>query len=166
MVGVTESQREPPLCRRLSRSRHRGHLSQTSGTLAYHALLVKPLQRRFANGFSFPSAAYTYGKVIDLTSDNDGGVSLTNVYAGYNRGPADYDVTHTFSASWTYTLPFPRERAIRRMADQRPAAGSFRLPVYGVSEPESAVHADRGHPGPAYRPNRIGSGQVDNPTVD
>ena len=45
---------------------------QTSGTLDYHALLVK-FQRRFANGFSFLNA-YTYAKTIDLTSDNDGAV--------------------------------------------------------------------------------------------
>ena len=41
-------------------------------------LLVK-LQRRFANGLRFLTA-YTYGKTIDLASDNDGLVTLTNVY--------------------------------------------------------------------------------------
>ena len=84
---------------------------QTSGTLDYHALLVK-VQRRFANGLSFLNA-YTYGKAIDLTSDNDGGVTLTNVYdPGYNRGPADYDVTHTLSSSWIYELPFARQNRL------------------------------------------------------
>jgi hypothetical protein len=81
---------------------------ETSGTVDYHALLAK-LQRRFARGFSF-LVSYTYGKAIDLTSDNDGAVTLTNVYdPGYNRGPADYDVTHTLSASWIYDLPFAGE---------------------------------------------------------
>ena len=81
---------------------------ETSGTLDYHALLVK-LQRRFSNGFSFLTS-YTYGKTIDLASDNDGLVTLTNIFdPGYNRGPADYDVTHTLSSSWIYTLPFGRE---------------------------------------------------------
>ncbi len=52
-------------------------------------------QRRFANNFSFLNS-YTYGKAIDLNSDNDGAVTLTNVYdPQYNRGPADYDITHT-----------------------------------------------------------------------
>ena len=37
-------------------------------------------------------------------------MTLTNVYdPGYNRGPADYDVTHTLSSSWIYELPFARE---------------------------------------------------------
>jgi len=80
---------------------------QTSGTLDHHALLVK-FERRFANGFSFLNA-YTCAKAIDLTSDNDGGVTLTNIFdPGYNRGPADYDVTHTLSSSWIYELPFAR----------------------------------------------------------
>ena len=35
--------------------------------------------RRFSNGFS-ALVSYTFGKTIDLTSDNDGGVTLTNIY--------------------------------------------------------------------------------------
>ena len=67
-------------------------------------------QRRFANNFSFLNS-YTYGKAIDLNSDNDGLVTLTNVYdPEYNRGPADYDVTHTFSSSWIYELPWARDK--------------------------------------------------------
>src|SRR5262249_33235086 len=59
----------------------------------------------FANGFSFMNS-YTYGQGIDLNSDNDGGVTLTNVYdPSYNRGPSDYDVKHTFVSSWIYALP-------------------------------------------------------------
>ena len=80
---------------------------ESSGTLEYHALLVK-FQRRFANGFSFLNA-YTCGKTIDLVSDNDGLVTLTNIFdPGYNQGPASYDVTHTLSSSWIYELPFGR----------------------------------------------------------
>src|SRR6185503_3138120 len=83
---------------------------RTTGTLDYHALLVK-LQRRFANGLSF-LGAYTYGHAIDLNSDNDGDVTLTNVYdPGYNRGPADYDVKHTISSSVIYELPFAKNTA-------------------------------------------------------
>ena len=41
-------------------------------------------------------------KAIDINSDNDGDVSFQDVYdiERQNRGPADYDVTHTFSSSW------------------------------------------------------------------
>ena len=83
--------------------------SRATGTLDYNGLLVK-FQRRFANNFSFLNS-YTYGKAIDLNSDNDGLVTLTNVYdPEYNRGPADYDITHTLSSSWVYELPWAREK--------------------------------------------------------
>src|SRR5262249_18697135 len=80
-----------------------GTVSST-GFLNYNGLLVK-FQRRFANGFSFMNS-YTYGLVTDLSSDNDGSVTLVNTYnPDYNRGPADYDVKHTFVSNWIYALP-------------------------------------------------------------
>src|SRR5207248_11565754 len=79
--------------------------------LNYNGLLVK-FQRRFANGFSFMNS-YTYGLVTDLSSDNDGGVALVNTYdPNYNRGPADYDVKHTFVSNFVYALPFARNSKI------------------------------------------------------
>jgi hypothetical protein len=82
--------------------------AQSSGFLNYDGLLVK-FQRRFANGFSFMNS-YTLGKSEDLNSDNDGTVTLTNVYdREYNRGPSDYDVKHTFVSSWIYALPLGKE---------------------------------------------------------
>jgi carboxypeptidase family protein len=83
----------------------------STGFLNYNGLLVK-FQRRFANGFSFMNS-YTYGLVIDLSSDNDGGAALVNTYdPSYNRGPADYDVKHTFVSNWVYALPFGRNSKI------------------------------------------------------
>src|SRR6185503_12074246 len=65
-----------------------------------------------ANGFSFLNS-YTYGQAMDLNSDNDGGVTLVNVYdPAYNRGPADYDVKHTFVSNWVYALPFAKENRV------------------------------------------------------
>jgi hypothetical protein len=79
----------------------------STGFMNYNGLLVK-FQRRFANGFSFMNS-YTYGLAIDLSSDNDGGVALVNTYdPGYNRGPADYDVKHTFVSNWIYAVPFAK----------------------------------------------------------
>ena len=83
----------------------------SDGFLNYNGLLVK-FQRRFANGFSFTNS-YTYGLTVDLSSDNDGGVHLVNTYdPNYNRGPADYDVKHTFVSNWVYALPFGRNSKI------------------------------------------------------
>ena len=88
---------------------------QSRGTLDYNALLVK-FQRRFANNFSMLNS-YTYGKAIDLNSDNDGTVTLTNVYdPQYNRGPADYDITHTLASSVIYEIPWATREDLRRLA--------------------------------------------------
>ena len=68
-------------------------------------------QRRSANHISFMNS-YTFGRAIDLNSDNDGTVTLTNIFdPEYNRGPADYDVTHTFSSNWIYELPWGGDSA-------------------------------------------------------
>ena len=56
--------------------------------------------------------SYTYGKAIDLNSDNDGLVTLTNVYdPQYNRGPSDYDITHTLRVERIYEIPWATRRS-------------------------------------------------------
>jgi len=104
VVGVTDQNVNRPYAKISPALRTLGQ-AQSKGFLDYNGLLIK-FQRRFANRFSFLNS-YTYGRAIDLNSDNDGTVTLTNVYdPEYNRGPADYDVTHTFSSSWTYEIPW------------------------------------------------------------
>ena len=76
--------------------------SQRVGKVDYHGLLLK-FQRRFANNFSFLNS-YTFGHSIDFASDNEAGIT-DNYSLDYNRGPSDYDVTHTFSSSWVYDCP-------------------------------------------------------------
>ncbi len=80
--------------------------AQSLGELDYHALLVKGV-KRFSNGFS-ALVSYTFGKAIDLVSNNDGPI-FTNIFDPYyDRGVADYDVTHSLVASAVYELPFAR----------------------------------------------------------
>jgi hypothetical protein len=133
---------------------------ETSGTLDYHALLAK-LQRRFARGFSF-LVSYTYGKAIDLVSDNDGGVTLTSVYdPGYNRGPADYDVAHTLSASWIYDLPFARQSRLGGWQLNGIVYWRTGLPL---TITQTGVMLSTGAPG--NRPDRIGDGAANDPSID
>ena len=67
--------------------------------------------KRFSNGFS-ALVSYTFGKAIDLVSNNDGPI-FTNIFdPGYDRGPADYDVKHTLVASFIYELPFARKHGL------------------------------------------------------
>ena len=45
-----------------------------------------------------------------METPNDGPGTLTNVYdREYNRGPADYDIKHTFVSSFIYALPFAKD---------------------------------------------------------
>jgi hypothetical protein len=132
----------------------------SKGFLNYNGLLLK-FSRRFANGFSVYNA-YTWGKGIDLASDNDGTVSFTNVYdKNYNRGPSDYDVTHTFSSNFIYALPY-----------------LGRDTLWGGWSVSGIVYLRGGLPltitqtqgvsstGTGNRPNRIGNGLAANPTID
>ena len=132
---------------------------QSKGTLDYNGLLVK-FQRRFANNFSFLNS-YTYGKAIDLNSDNDGTVTLTNVYdPGYNRGPADYDITHTFTSSWIYELPIARNKVYGgwQVSGIMLWRGGLPLTVTTTTGVQST--------GTGNRPNRICDGSISNPTID
>src|SRR5262249_49326685 len=103
-VGVTDQNVNRPFAVADPALRTVGTLSST-GFLDYNGLLIK-FQRRSANHWSFLNS-YTFARATDLNSDNDGTVTLTNIFnPEYNRGPADYDVTHTFSSNWIYELPW------------------------------------------------------------
>jgi hypothetical protein len=157
VVGVTDQNRNRPYATLAPALRSIGQV-QSKGTLDYHALLVK-FQRRFADNFSILNA-YTFGKAIDLNSDNDGGVTLTNVYdPQYNRGPSDYDIKHTLSSSVIYELPFGRQS------------------WWGGWQTNSILYLRSGLPltitqtngvqstGTGNRPNRIGDGLASDPTI-
>jgi len=108
-VGVTDQNVNRPYASVSPALRTVGALSST-GYVEYNGLLIK-FQRRSANHFSFLNS-YTFGRAIDLNSDNDGTVTLTDIFhPEYNRGPADYDVTHTFSSNWIYELPWGAQHA-------------------------------------------------------
>jgi hypothetical protein len=158
VVGVTNPNLNRPY-RQVSPALQSVGTVETSGTLDYHALQLK-LQRRFSHGLSL-LAAYTYGRAIDRVSDNDGGVTLTNVYdPGYNRGPADYDVTHTLSASWTCELPFARASRFGGWQANGIVYWRTGLPFTVIQVPPLLST------GVAGRPNRIGGGAADLPTVE
>jgi carboxypeptidase family protein len=158
VVGVTDSNVNRPFIKLSPALRTIGQV-QSKGTLDYHGLLVK-FQRRFANNFSFLNS-YTYGKAIDLNSDNDGLVTLTNVYdPGYNRGPADYDITHTFTSSWIYELPIARNKVYGgwQLSGIMLWRGGLPLTVTTTTGVQST--------GTGNRPNRICDGKLSNPTID
>ena len=108
-VGISDQNINRPFAASAPALRTVGTLS-SSGYVEYNGLLVK-FQRRSANHISFMNS-YTYGRAIDLNSDNDGTVTLTNIFdPEYNRGPSDYDVRQTFSSNWIYELPWAAGKA-------------------------------------------------------
>jgi hypothetical protein len=108
-VGVTDQNVNRPFAKIDPGLRTVGS-STPIGYLEYNGLLMK-FQRRTANHFSFLNS-YTFARAIDLASDNDGTVTLTNIFnPEYNRGPADYDVTHTFSSNVIYEIPWAAGKA-------------------------------------------------------
>jgi hypothetical protein len=131
----------------------------SDGTLDYNALLFKGV-KRFSNGFS-ALVSYTFGKTIDYISNNDGPI-YTNIFnRSYDRGPADYDVTHTLVASFLYELPFARKHPLGGW--QVNGIGYWRsgLPI---NVTQSGTMASTGITN--NRPNRIGDGVPSDQTID
>ena len=158
VVGVSDSNVNRPYAAISPALRTIGQV-QAAGTLDYNALLVK-FQRRFANNFSFLNS-YTFGKAIDLNSDNDGLVTLTNVYdPQYNRGPADYDITHTLSSNWIYELPWAREKLYGGWQISGILTLRGGLPLT-ITNTQGVLSTGTGN-----RPNRLCDGSLSNPTID
>ena len=158
VVGVSDSNVNRPYAAVSPALRSVGQV-QSRGTLDYHGLLVK-FQRRFADNFSFLNS-YTWGKAIDLNSDNDGTVTLTNVYdPQYNRGPADYDIRHTLSSSWIYELPWARTKLYGGWQVSGILLLRGGLPLT-VTQTQNVLSTGTGN-----RPNRVCDGRLSNPTID
>jgi hypothetical protein len=158
-VGVTDQNVNRPFAK-LSPGLRTVGTAVSDGELNYHAFLLK-FQRRFANGFSFLNS-YTFGKSIDLNSDNDGTVTLTDIYnPQYNRGPSDYDITHTLSSSWIYELPFGRQSKLGGWQVNGIVYWRTGLPLT-ITQTGTMLSTGITN----NRPDRIGDGAASNPTID
>jgi hypothetical protein len=162
VVGITDPNVNRPYAQLSPALRDVG-MVQSNGTLDYHGLLLK-FQRRFANNFSVLNS-YTYSKTIDvgLGSNNDGNVTFINVYEPLlDRGPADYDLRHSFSSAWIYELPWARQQWYGGWM----VNGILYLRSgYPFTVTQTANVASVGGPN-GNRPNRICDGSLDNPTID
>ena len=109
-------------------------ITESRATMNYNALQAV-LRERISRGLEF-TANYTYGKAMTNSfgnySLNVAGYSgafqdYRNSHADY--GPAGYDITHNFSATGVYDLPFGHGRQfganINRFADE--AIGGWRF---------------------------------------
>jgi hypothetical protein len=133
--------------------------SFADGKNQYDALHVR-FNRRFTNGFSF-STSYTYGKAQDYDSSTDGWESFNNSYDyEYNWGPAAYDIRHSFNANWVYELPFGRNH---KLGGWQISGILFIRSGYAltVGQTQGVQSTGKGN-----RPDQIGSGAIDDPTID
>ncbi|HYP08085.1 MAG TPA: TonB-dependent receptor [Bryobacteraceae bacterium] len=70
--------------------------------------LQSSLQRAFSKGLLF-QAQYMWGNAIsDNSGSGEGGQIQDVACRACDRGPADYDIRHTFTANSVYQLPFAR----------------------------------------------------------
>jgi hypothetical protein len=152
------------------------------GVANYHGLQTTFKQRPW-NGLDF-TANYTWSKAM---TNSRGFFGSAGVAAGTststpinsrdladNYGPAFFDATHIFSLAGSYELPFGSERRFggnwNRALDT--LAGGWSLsyamtahtgyPITVVDSAAPSLQASRS----TERPNRVGSGKVENPTLE
>jgi Carboxypeptidase regulatory-like domain len=158
-VGVTDQNINRPFARTAPALRTVGTLSSI-GFLDYNGFFVK-VQRRFANRFSFLHS-YTLGRATDYNSDNDGTVTLTNIFdREYDRAPSQYDVTHTFSSTWIYELPWAAQRAYGGWQLSGLLYLRSGLPV-NITQSQTMLSTGIGN----NRPNTVCDPKLDNPTIE
>jgi hypothetical protein len=152
--------------------------TDSSATSDYNALQVS-VRRRVSKGIEF-LASYTLSKSItdNLGYYGSGGVAGPGAYWANtydrraDRALAFFDATHNFVWSGTYDLPFGKGRG---MGNDWNGVTNVILGGWNLSSiitlrtgfPITVTTADRSLQGVrgAQRPNRIGDGSVDNPTI-
>jgi hypothetical protein len=112
-------------------------LTDNSATSDYHALQVK-FQRRFSRGLQ-GLATYTFSHSIDIaSSDAAQNPNTPTPYASPNidRGNSDFDIRHSLTAGFTYSLPSPDSHAVVRAILEDWAVDGF---VFARSAPPVQV---------------------------
>jgi hypothetical protein len=140
---------------------------------SYNAFVAKG-EKRFSKGLTF-IASYTWSHNIDQGNESldEGLGGRADQYNLQNeRGNSSLDRRHSFVSSFTYELPFGRGRGIGanwgRALDS--VLGGWQLG--GILSLRTGFPFDVSYPGDtqnsgtANRGNRIGSGKLDNPTID
>ncbi|PWU06550.1 MAG: hypothetical protein C5B51_12035 [Terriglobia bacterium] len=135
------------------------------GSSTYHALQVK-LERRLSAGFWFLSS-YTFSKSLTRAANPSVGGNF-----GWEKALTSFDVPHNFDFAFGYALPFGKgKRFFNQGGIGDKIIGGWQL--QGITGFRSGIPytptigRDVANTGAAnQRPNRIGSGKLDNPTLD
>ena len=148
---------------------------QLIGASIYHGLQLSA-EKRYSNGLQF-LVTYVYSKSIDNSSQADDNVTWLGSFTSLQdpnkpwleRSLSTFDIPHVLQASYTYDLPFGRNRAllgnmprwaemviggwktngIWRIADGRPLtftlADGNPIPTYGAMRPNISGTPTRNH---------------------
>jgi hypothetical protein len=135
----------------------------------YHGGVLK-VQRRFASGLQFLSS-YTFAKSLDYggSAASGGGQTggpqtVTNLDAGH--GPSGFDVRHRWVMSWVWELPFGANKAWVNEGFMSQIVGGWQLSgiaTFQTGRPYNVTLNTGVNNGAPSWPNRIGSGELDNP---
>jgi len=148
-----------------------GTLNCTCANSSYNSLQVTFLSRHFA-GLDLQTA-YTWAHSIDNSSGNSNGNGIQNPYnlAQY-RGNSDFDIRHSLVLSWSYEFPFGRSKKFLSGAHgfTQAAVGGWQLnsiDTFATGAPFTPVMVSSllNSGSAAQWPNRIGSGVVENQSI-
>jgi hypothetical protein len=123
------------------------------------------LRRRFSKQL-FVRASYTYAKSLDESSNTGGTIQYNFATAqdsrnlSLERGRSDFDIGHSFAASFIWTPTYSRKTLFRDWQISGTSTiytGPPLTPKLGTFDYNN---------GSASRPDRIGKGTLPNPTVD
>ncbi len=139
----------------------------------YHSGQLKVTQR-FSGGLQF-LVSYTYGKSLDYggSAASGGGAvgnpqTVTNLAAGH--GPSGFDVRHRAVVSGVWEMPWgPGRRWMNDSGVLGAVVGGWQLSGIGTittGRPFTVFMQNGVNNGATSWPDRIGSGELDHPTVD
>ena len=139
----------------------------------YHSGQLK-ITQRFSSGMQF-LVSYTYGKALDYggSAASGGGAvgnpqTVTNLNAGH--GPAGFDVRHRAVISGVWELPWgPGRRWMAEGGALGAIVGGWQMAgiaTLTTGRPFTVFMQTGVNNGAPSWPNRVGSGRVDDPTVD
>jgi TonB dependent receptor len=138
----------------------------------YHAGQLK-VSKRFSDGLQF-LVSYTYGKSLDYggSAASGGGQTggpqtVTDLNAG--KGPSGFDVRHRAVISHVWELPFGPDKPWLTEGIAAAVFGGWQLSgitTLTTGRPFNVSLNTGVNNGAPSWPDRIGSGQLENPTVD
>ncbi len=141
------------------------YFSQDVST-SYHSLQAK-FEKRFSAGLWY-LASYTFSKSIIHQNVPAKGGNTT-----WEKSLSDFDIPHNLALSWGYQLPVGRGKRFLGGANSLTDAFLGGWQIQGIVVLRSGrpftptISADRANIGiGGQRPNRIGTGYLDNPTID